>query len=100
MYRLRLLIYIYLTRALLKEIGIFDYVARDDQAGPDRALLGEWPHQGLGPVPNDPPAAEVLRQFASRYLHQPGSRIDTVRMEPGLAGGIRVVITIELADLL
>ena len=97
MYQLRFLIFTYLTRAFLKEVGIFDYAAGHDEAGPDRAFLGEWPHQG--PVLNDP-AAEVLRQFASRYLHQPGSRIDMVCMEPGLAGGIRVVITIELADLL
>ena len=97
MYQLRFLIFTYLTRAFLKEVGIFDYAAGHDEAGPDRAFLGEWPHQG--PVLNDP-AAEVLRQFASRYLHQPGSQVDMVRMEPGLAGRIRVVITIELADLL
>ena len=46
------------------------------------------------------PATEVLRQLASRYLNQPDSQVDMVRMEPGLGGRIRVVITLELADLL
>ena len=46
------------------------------------------------------PATEVLRRLATRYLNQPDSQVDMVRMEPSLRGGIRVVITVELADLL
>jgi hypothetical protein len=32
-------------------------------------------------------------------LNHPDSQVDMVRMEPGPAGGIRMVITLELADL-
>jgi hypothetical protein len=67
-------------------------------AGPDQAIHEELPHQGR--MPNDP-AAELLRQLANHYLHQPGSQVNVVHMEPAPAGGmIRVVITLELASLL
>ena len=79
------------------KIGMFDHVDWHPEAEPDQAIREEWPHRGR--VPNDP-ATEVLRQLANRYLHQPGSQVDMVHMEPGPAGGIRVVITLELADLL
>jgi len=58
--------------------------------------LDELPHQV--PILNEP-AVEVLRRLANRYLNELNSQVDMVRMEPGPAGGIRVVITLELADL-
>jgi hypothetical protein len=79
------------------KIEIYEHVDWHAEVGPDRAIHEEWPHQGR--VPNDP-AAEVLRQLANRYLHQPGSQVGMIHMERGPAGGIRVVITLELADLL
>jgi hypothetical protein len=77
-------------------MDIFDAV-RNAEAGPAQAFLDELPHQV--PVLNEP-AAEVLRRLANRYLNELDSQVDMVRMEPGPAGGIRVVITLELADLL
>jgi hypothetical protein len=72
------------------------YAGWHGRAGPAQAFLDEWPYQV--PVPNEP-AREVLRRLANGYLHQPGSQVEMVRMEPGPAGGIQVVITLELADL-
>ena len=58
--------------------------------------MGEWPHQG--PVPNRL-ANEVLRQLAILYLREPNSRVVVIRMEPGHVRGVRVFITLDLADL-
>jgi hypothetical protein len=33
-------------------------------------------------------------------LHQPGSQVGTIHLERGPTGGIRLVITLELANLL
>jgi len=56
------------------------------------------------PVPQFPapgqPAAENLRRLAIRYLHRPDSQVDLVAMEPGVAGHCKVVIILELADIL
>jgi len=79
-----------------KEIEFFDNAGQHAAVGPAPAFVGEWPHQV--PIP-DEPAAEALRRLVGRYLNQPGSQVDVVRMERGPAGGIRVVITLELADL-
>jgi len=79
-----------------REIDIFDYAGQHAPA-PAPAFVDELPHQAHVPIE---PATEVLRRLASRYLNQPGSQVDMVRMEPGLGGGVRVVITVELADLL
>ena len=46
------------------------------------------------------PATEGLRKLANHYLNQPDSQVGMVRMEPGLGGGVGVVITLELAALL
>jgi len=51
--------------------------------------------QGLGQ-----PAAENLRRLASRYVHHPDSQVDMVRMEPGSAGRYKVVIALEISDIL
>ena len=72
------------------------YAGQHGGAGPAQAFLDEWPHQV--PIPNEL-AREVLRRLANGYLHQPGSQVEMVRMEPGPAGGIQVVITLELAGL-
>ena len=52
-------------------------------------------------VPDPPPsgtlAMESLRRLADRYLHDPGSRIDTLRM--GLSpssGRLRVMIVFDM----
>jgi hypothetical protein len=50
------------------------------------------------PVPNRR-ATEVLRQLAILYLNDPNSQLDMIRMEPGYAGGVMVVITLKLTDV-
>lgn len=44
------------------------------------------------------PANEILRQLAILYLREHNSRVAVIRMELGDAHGIRMVITIELAN--
>ena len=51
------------------------------------------------PAPGQP-GAENIRRFASRYLYHPSSRVDMIRMEPGAAGGFKVVIILEVSDVL
>ena len=41
---------------------------------------------------------ESLRSLARRYVLDPGTRFDTVHMEPGRYGRLKVVITLEAAD--
>jgi hypothetical protein len=50
------------------------------------------------PIPNGR-ATEVLRQLATLYLHDPNSQVAGIRMEPGQADGVMVVITLRLTDL-
>jgi hypothetical protein len=75
---------------------VFDGPAPNAAADPARAFLDGRPHQG--PVPNGL-ANEVLRQLAILYLREPNSQVVVIRMEPGYARGVRVVITVELVDL-
>ena len=63
------------------------------------AVPGPSAHQGLG-LRERGPATENLRRLASRYLLHPDSKIDMVRMEPGSGGRYKVVIVLEIADLL
>lgn len=80
----------------MKDIDIFHYAGQDEPAERAQALLDEGPHQV--PVFNEP-AREILRRMANRYLNDPESQVNMIRMEPGTAGGIRVDITLGLADL-
>ncbi|KAI9464779.1 hypothetical protein F5148DRAFT_1209626 [Russula earlei] len=43
---------------------------------------------------------EYLRWLASRYVHHPDSQVDMFQMEPGFAGRYKVVIILDMADLL
>ena len=78
------------------KIEMYEHVDWHAEAVPDRAIREERPYQGR--VLNDQ-NAEVLRQLANRYLNQPGSQFGTIHVERGV-GGVRLVITLELADLL
>ena len=82
----------------LKQIDILDYAGQHAPGGLAPAF-GELPHQGHMPMIIEP-ATEVLRKLANHYLNQPDSQVGMVRMEPGLGGGVGVVITLELAALL
>ena len=46
-----------------------------------------------------PLANEVLRQLAILYLHEPNAKAVVICMERGHAYGVRVDISLELADL-
>ena len=75
---------------------IFHYADQDELADLAPVFLVERPHQ----VPIFVgPAREILRRMADRYLNDPDSQVNMIRMEPGTAGGIRVDITLELANL-
>jgi hypothetical protein len=82
--------------SLLKVVDIFGHPGLNVPAGPAQAFVDELPHQV--PVFNEP-ARDVLRRLVNRCLNEPTSKIDMVRMGPGPAGGVRVVITLDLADL-
>jgi len=76
----------------------FGYAPQDAVRDPTQAALpGPSAHQNTG---LREPAAGSLRQLASRYLYHPDSQVDMVRMEPGSAGRYKVVIILEMADLL
>ncbi|KAI0289539.1 hypothetical protein B0F90DRAFT_1793546 [Multifurca ochricompacta] len=77
--------------------GGFGYAPHYTAPVPTGAFPNEWLHQA--PVPSEP-VAELLRQLASHYLHHPDSLVDMVRMEPGNTGRFKVVITLQLADIL
>ena len=87
--------YMYQTGPFPDEIAIFDGPAWDAAADPVQAFVAEWPPQG--PVPNRP-SNEVLRQLAILYLREPNSQVTVIRMEPGGAHGVKVFITLELAN--
>jgi len=78
------------------EIDAFNDGIQHAAAGPAPAFLDELPHQV--PFPNGR-ASEVLRQLATLYLHDPNSQVAGIRMEPGQADGVMVVITLKLTDL-
>ncbi|KAH9962654.1 hypothetical protein BC827DRAFT_1197309 [Russula dissimulans] len=46
------------------------------------------------------PAAENLRRLAGRYLYHHDSQVDLVSMEPGAAGRCKLLIVLDVADLL
>ncbi|KAI0306186.1 hypothetical protein B0F90DRAFT_1696878 [Multifurca ochricompacta] len=64
---------------------------------PTGVLPNEWPHQA--PIPNEP-AAERFRRLASRYLHHPDSLVHMVDIELDNTGRFKMVITLQLADIL
>jgi hypothetical protein len=80
---------------LLKEIDQFHHAGQDEPADLVQ-VLDEGLHQV--PIINEP-AREILRRMANRYLNDPDSQVNMIHIEQGTAGGIRVEITLELADL-
>jgi hypothetical protein len=76
-------------------IDAFNDEVQQAASGPAPAF-DEFPDQG--PVPNRR-ATEVLRQLAILYLNDPNSRLVMIRMEPGYADGVMVVIALKLTDL-
>ena len=52
------------------------------------------------PTPDQPAVEENLRQLALRFLRRPDSQVDMVSIEAGVTPLCRVVIVLELADVL
>jgi hypothetical protein len=62
---------------------------------------GAGPSQGvLGPVLPGMSAGEELRQLANRYLRDPDSRVDRIRVRRSRRSGkVKVMILLELDDV-
>jgi len=46
------------------------------------------------------PAAGNLQRLVDRYLHDPDSQVDLVSMEPGAAGRFKVLIILDVTNIL
>jgi len=46
------------------------------------------------------PVTEGLRHLARRYVNNPESLVNAVRLEPGPSGRVQVMIMIEIAEVL
>ena len=65
-------------------------------ADPPDAFPGVWPHQA---PPADIPPANGLRILAGRFLNNPDTLVNMLRIEPGPGGRFEVWIALELADI-
>ena len=75
--------------------GLYEYGAHLPAAGPPEAFPGVQPH--VAP-PADMPPANGLRNLAGRFLTNPETLINMLRIEPGPGGRFVVWIELELAD--
>jgi hypothetical protein len=66
-------------------------------AGPFQAQTNVDIDQTLDP---DMTVTETLRRLAGRYLDNPESLVNAVRLEPGTSGRFLVIIMLETADIL
>ena len=66
-------------------------------AVPPEAFSSVWPHPA--PPADTPPAGNGLRVLAGRFLNNPGTLINMLRIEPGPGGRFEVWIALELADI-
>ena len=81
-----------------QEHNFFDYVPQHIPPLLAEAAFHD-PVAHRDPAPGQP-AVENLRRLAIRYVHHPASQIDLVSMQPGAAGYCKVVIVLELVDIL
>ncbi|KAN0131296.1 hypothetical protein V8E53_010876 [Lactarius tabidus] len=72
------------------------YGAHFPAADPREAFPGVQPHPP--PLADMPPAANGLRNLVGRFLNNPGTLINMLRIEPGPGGRFEVWIALELAD--
>ena len=73
--------------------GPFIYGAQFPAAGPPEAFPAVWPH------PAAPTNMNGLRNLANRYLNNPDTHVNVLRIEPGPGGRFEVWIALELADI-
>src|SRR6266702_2051917 len=76
--------------------GPFGYGAQFPAADPPEAFPGVWPYPA--PPANVPPG-NGLRNLAGRYLNNPNTHVNMLRIEPGPGGRFVVWIALELADI-
>jgi len=74
----------------------YDYGAHLPVADPPEAFPGFQPHAA---PPVDMPPANGLRNLAGRFLNNPDTLINMLRIEPGPGGRFVVWIELELADI-
>ncbi|KAN0131300.1 hypothetical protein V8E53_010880 [Lactarius tabidus] len=72
------------------------YGAHFPVVGPPEVFPGVWPH----PPADMPPAANGLRNLIVRFLNNPGTNVNMLRIEPGRDGRFEVWIALELADII
>ena len=73
------------------------YGAHFPPADPPEAFPGVWPHPAQ---PADmPPAANGLINLVGRFLNNPGTLVNMLRIVPGPNGRFEVWIALELADI-
>ena len=61
------------------------------------AFPGVWPYPA--PRGDMPPVANGLRNLVGRFLNNPGTLVNMLRIEPGPNGRFEVWIALELADI-
>ena len=84
-----------LLRLCLQEVshdGPPGHVPPLDVAGPSRG------NPRIGHLVNDPgmSVAEDIEDLASRYLHNPGSHVEKLRMRRSQSGAVKVLIQLEI----
>ena len=73
------------------------YGAHFPAADPPEDFPGVWPHPA--PRVDMPPVANGLRNLLGRFLNNPGTLVNMLRIEPGPHGRFEVWIALELADI-
>jgi len=76
--------------------GLYDYGAYLPAADPPEAFPGVQPHAA---PPADMPPANGLKNLAGRFLNNPDTFVNMLRIEPGPGGRFVVWIELELADI-
>jgi hypothetical protein len=76
--------------------GLHDHGAQFPASNPPEAFPGVGPHP---PPPADIPPANGLRILAGRFLNNPDTLVNILRIQPGPGGRFEVLIALELADL-
>ena len=97
------LLYLYIQRNHLLQVvqenhdGLYGYGAHLPAADPPDAFpAGVWP-QPVPPI--DMPQANGLRNLASRFLNNPDTLVNMIRIEHGPGGRFEVWIALELVDI-
>ena len=93
-------VYIQLNLFLQEVQGIHDdYGAPLPAVNPPEASPGVRAHHPAPPANMMPPAANGLRNLVGRFLNNPGTLVNMLRIEPGPNGRFEVWIALEFADI-